>query len=66
MCLANELFYCALYLNYFTNNPVVLGIPLLRAVAAISAPFALLKTFISLVHGYVACLNIVALDSKDK
>lgn len=66
MCMANELFYCALYVNHFTQTPIILGIPVIKAIAGITAPFAILKTCISLVHGYVACINIVSQDTKER
>jgi CDP-diacylglycerol--inositol 3-phosphatidyltransferase len=37
-----------------------------KILAIVSAPVAIAKTGISLIHGYVACYNIGMLDTKDR
>jgi len=66
LCLTNELFYCSLYVYYFTPGPSIAGLSLIRLLVAFCAPFAMVKTAISLIHGYVACLNIISLDTNER
>lgn len=66
MCAANEAFYSSLYLLYFTEGPLVAGIGLFRVVMYITAPLATLKAIISLIHGYVASLNIALIDQEER
>ncbi|XP_070507672.1 CDP-diacylglycerol--inositol 3-phosphatidyltransferase [Chironomus tepperi] len=66
MCLFNELFYAALYLLYFTPGPLFLGVPFFKLLAIVSAPVAIVKTLISVIHGVVASVNITTIDTKDR
>lgn len=66
MCLFNELFYAALYLLYFTPGPIFLGVPFFKLLAIVSAPVAIVKTLISVIHGVVASVNITTIDTKDR
>lgn len=66
MCAGNEAFYAALYLLHFTEGPILAGISLFRAILMISAPVALVKTILSLIHGYVACINLGIIDVKER
>ncbi|XP_015592937.1 CDP-diacylglycerol--inositol 3-phosphatidyltransferase [Cephus cinctus] len=66
MCAGNEAFYAALYLLHFTEGPILVGISLIRAVAYISAPIAFVKTLISVLHGYVSCINLSIIDIKER
>ncbi|XP_049766578.1 CDP-diacylglycerol--inositol 3-phosphatidyltransferase [Schistocerca cancellata] len=66
MCAGNEAFYASLYLLYFTEGPVVAGLGLFRIVAYLTAPVAFVKALISLLQGYVACNNLVAIDLQDR
>ncbi|XP_069691417.1 CDP-diacylglycerol--inositol 3-phosphatidyltransferase isoform X3 [Periplaneta americana] len=66
MCAGNEAFYAALYLLYFTEGPVVAGVGIFRVVCYISAPVAIVKAMISLLHGYVACKNLGIIDVKER
>lgn len=66
MCAGNEAFYAALYLLYFTEGPTVIGMSLFRLVMYLSAPIAIIKTAISLLHGYVACINLSTIDLKER
>ncbi|XP_063979868.1 CDP-diacylglycerol--inositol 3-phosphatidyltransferase [Diachasmimorpha longicaudata] len=66
MCAGNEAFYAALYLLHFTEGPTLLGMSLFRAVMYISAPIAIIKTAISVIHGYVASLNLSIIDVKER
>lgn len=51
--------------NYFLR-PIVLGISLLEIVAALSAPVAIVKTLISLLHAYVAAQNLAIIDMNER
>lgn len=70
MCAGNELFYSMLYLLYFTTGPVVplgpLSFGLFTFICVISAPIAIVKTGISLIHLYTASVNIAAIDSMER
>ena len=66
MCAGNEAFYAALYLLYFTEGPIVAGISLFRFIMYVSAPIAFLKAGISLLHGYVSCINLSIIDLNDR
>lgn len=66
MCLFNELFYAALYLLHFTPGPIFLGMPLFKMLAVVSAPVAVTKTVISVIHGVVASINITTIDAKER
>ncbi|XP_055389672.1 CDP-diacylglycerol--inositol 3-phosphatidyltransferase [Condylostylus longicornis] len=66
MCATNEIFYCCLYLLYFTTGPTILGFSLFKIAAIFCCPFAVLKTFISCVHAYVASLDLAAVDIKER
>lgn len=66
MCCGNELFYSALYLLNFTNGPTVLGVSLLKVAAHLSAPVAIVKTLISLLHAYVASQNLAIIDCNER
>jgi CDP-diacylglycerol--inositol 3-phosphatidyltransferase len=41
-------------------------VPLFKLIAVISAPVAIVKTIISLIHGLVASINITTIDTKDR
>ncbi|XP_015432643.1 PREDICTED: CDP-diacylglycerol--inositol 3-phosphatidyltransferase [Dufourea novaeangliae] len=66
MCAGNEAFYAALYLIYFTEGPILAGISIFRLIMYISAPIAFIKASISLLHGYVACINLSIIDLKER
>ncbi|BES96098.1 CDP-diacylglycerol-inositol 3-phosphatidyltransferase [Nesidiocoris tenuis] len=66
MCAGNEAFYSALYILHFCEGPLVGGIGLFRLVAYLSFPIAVVKTMISLVHGYVASVNIGLVDVSER
>ncbi|XP_033216061.1 CDP-diacylglycerol--inositol 3-phosphatidyltransferase [Belonocnema kinseyi] len=66
MCSGNEAFYAALYVLHFTEGPILVGISLFKAICIISAPIALVKTILSLIHGYVACRNLAIIDVKER
>lgn len=44
----------------------VAGIGLYRLLAYLSTPVALVKTAISLLHGYVSCINLGIIDVKER
>lgn len=70
MCAGNELFYCMLYLIYFTTGPVVplgpLSFGIYSAICLLCAPIALVKTGISLVQMYAACINFASIDVAER
>jgi len=66
MCAGNEAFYATLYLLHFNEGPTVAGLGLFRAVCYVSAPVAIVKSLISLLHGYVACKNLGIVDVKER
>ncbi|XP_026481312.1 CDP-diacylglycerol--inositol 3-phosphatidyltransferase-like [Ctenocephalides felis] len=66
MCAGNEAFYAALYLLYFTEGPLIAGLSLFRIIAYLSAPIAITKSFISIVHGVVACVNLSKIDVAER
>lgn len=66
MCMGNEAFYATLYLLHFTEGPLVGGVHFFLVLSYITAPIAVLKSFISLVHGYIAFRNLVAIDTQER
>ncbi|WAR03860.1 CDIPT-like protein [Mya arenaria] len=67
MCSANELFFCMLYLCYFTEGPTVLfGVGLCRLILYVCAPLSFIKTGISLVQLGAAMSNIATIDTEDR
>ncbi|KAF6206354.1 hypothetical protein GE061_017587 [Apolygus lucorum] len=66
MCAGNEAFYASLYILHFAEGPLIRGIGLFRAVAYITFPIAIVKTLLSLVHGYVASINISLVDKTER
>ncbi|XP_015513387.1 CDP-diacylglycerol--inositol 3-phosphatidyltransferase [Neodiprion lecontei] len=66
MCAGNEAFYAALYLLHFTEGPILAGMNIFRAVLYVSAPIAIVKSLISVLHGYVACINLSIIDVKER
>ncbi|GIX77660.1 CDP-diacylglycerol--inositol 3-phosphatidyltransferase [Caerostris darwini] len=67
MCAGNELFYSMLYLVYFTPGPsIIFGIGLFHIILYISTPIAILKTMISILQLFVACINIGIIDVNER
>ncbi|XP_077255917.1 phosphatidylinositol synthase [Temnothorax americanus] len=66
MCAGNEAFYAGLYLLHFTEGPIFVGIGLYRLIVYLSAPVAFVKTAISVLHGYVSCINLSIIDVKER
>ncbi|XP_075219779.1 phosphatidylinositol synthase [Lycorma delicatula] len=66
MCACNEAFYASLYLLHFTKGPIISNVSLFEAICYGTAPFAILKSLISLIHGYVACCNMVIIDAGER
>lgn len=70
MCAANELFFCMLYLVYFTPGPILplgpLSVGLFTLVLYISAPLSLLKMAISGIQLVAAAENMAAIDRHDR
>ncbi|KAK9503939.1 hypothetical protein O3M35_010392 [Rhynocoris fuscipes] len=65
-CACNELFYASLYLLHFTEGPILFNMGLFKLIAYITAPVSILKTIISLIHGYVASINIAEVDKTER
>ncbi|XP_065918264.1 CDP-diacylglycerol--inositol 3-phosphatidyltransferase-like [Dysidea avara] len=68
MCAGNELFFCSLYLLYFTNGPVL---PFIDAGAwwlllFCSTPIFVLKQLVSIIQLVVASQNIAGMDVADR
>jgi len=62
MCAGNELFYASLYLAHFTSGPLYL----FYIIAVITFPVAVAKSGIALLQGYLAAVNIVGVDTKER
>ena len=58
----NELFYAMLYLSYFTSGPLYMFIIL----AVVCFSVAVLKSAIACLQGYLAAVNLVGIDSKER
>lgn len=66
MCAANEAFYSSLYLLHFTEGPALHGISLYRLVACLTAPLAIIKSLISVLHAIVASKNLSIIDVNER
>lgn len=66
MCAVNESFYASLYLLYFTEGPLILGFSLWRLVAWLTAPLAIIKSLISVLHAIVASKNLSIIDVNER
>ncbi|XP_017786390.1 PREDICTED: CDP-diacylglycerol--inositol 3-phosphatidyltransferase [Nicrophorus vespilloides] len=66
MCAGNEMFYAAMYMHHFNSELTIVGIPLFLAIAYISAPIAIVKSGISLLHLVVACKNLSIIDVNER
>ncbi|CAG9770106.1 unnamed protein product [Ceutorhynchus assimilis] len=66
MCAGNEAFFAALYLLYFTEGPIIIGLSLFRVILYLSAPIMIGKTFISLLHCVVASKNLAIIDINER
>nr|CAI5863457.1 unnamed protein product [Callosobruchus analis] len=66
MCAGNEAFYASLYLLYFTEGPIIAGLSLFRIILYLSAPVAILKSGISLLHLVVASKNLGIIDVNER
>merc|ERR1712079_424659 len=62
MCAGNELFYAMLYLSYFTTGPLYM----FYILAVICFPVAVLKTGIACLQGYLAAVNLVGIDTRER
>ncbi|RZC32138.1 CDP-diacylglycerol--inositol 3-phosphatidyltransferase, partial [Asbolus verrucosus] len=66
MCAGNEAFYAALYLLHFTEGPLIIGISIFRIILYLSAPVALVKSAISVLHLIVASKNLAIIDVNER
>ncbi|KAK9892511.1 hypothetical protein WA026_020499 [Henosepilachna vigintioctopunctata] len=66
MCAGNECFYVALYILHFTEGPMILGLSLIKIIIYMSAPIAILKSCISILHLIVACKNLSIIDCNER
>ena len=56
-----------LYLTHFTEGPrLLLGFGLWESLALLSLPIAVVKSAISAVHLYAACVNVAAIDVAER
>jgi len=62
MCAGNELFYAALYLLNFTSGPFYM----FNIMAMVCFPIAIAKSAIALLQGYLACVNLGAVDVMER
>merc|ERR1719291_869437 len=62
MCAGNELFYAMLYLSYFTTGPLYM----FYLLAVITFPVAVAKSGIAVLQGYLAAVNLVGVDTKER
>ena len=62
MCAGNEIFYASLYLLHFTSGPFYL----FHITAFLCFPVAIGKLAIALVQGYLACINLGAVDVEER
>ncbi|XP_040582682.1 CDP-diacylglycerol--inositol 3-phosphatidyltransferase [Lepeophtheirus salmonis] len=62
MCFMNEAFYGSLYVSYFTSGYFYF----FYIAAAVTFPFALLKSGLALLQGYYAALEVVQIDSQER
>ncbi|XP_065918836.1 CDP-diacylglycerol--inositol 3-phosphatidyltransferase-like [Dysidea avara] len=72
MCAGNELFFCSLYLLYFTNGPLIFNFLLFIDAGAwwlllfCSTPIFVLKQLVSIIQLVVASQNIAGMDVADR
>lgn len=66
MCAGNEVFYSMLYLLHFTSGPTIIFIGLWKLICVITTPIAIIKTLISIIHLWSACLNIADIDYQER
>lgn len=66
MCAVNECFYASLYLLHFTEGPLILGMSLYRLIAYLTAPLAIIKSLISVLHALVASKNLSIIDVHER
>ncbi|XP_067649945.1 CDP-diacylglycerol--inositol 3-phosphatidyltransferase-like [Haliotis asinina] len=70
MCAANELFFCLLYLTYWTPGPILplgpLSVGLWTLLLYLSAPLSFIKSGISIVHLVTACQNLAIIDVAER
>lgn len=62
MCAGNEVFYASLYLLHFTNGPFYI----FNITAVLCFPVAIAKLAIALVQGYLAAINLGAVDVDER
>ncbi|KAK7088631.1 CDP-diacylglycerol--inositol 3-phosphatidyltransferase-like [Littorina saxatilis] len=70
MCAANELFFCMLYLVYFTPGPMLplgpLSVGLFKVILYICAPISFLKNIISVFQLVAAAENMAMIDREER
>ena len=58
--------FASKYVFFFVISSIVFGMSLFKLLAIVMAPFALLKSLISCLHAYVASIDLVALDMRER
>jgi len=68
MCAANELFFCMIYMTYFTNGPIipVIGVGLWKLILVITAPISFAKMAISVLQLLAGCENYAIMDRAER
>ncbi|CAK1541540.1 unnamed protein product [Leptosia nina] len=66
MCAGNEAFYASLYISHFYSGFKILGVGIFPLIAVLSAPVAIVKTLISVLHGIVASMNLATIDNNER
>jgi len=65
-CKYHCIYYCSFFHFFCHVLLTVAGLGLFRVVCYVSAPVAIVKSLISLLHGYVACKNLGIVDVKER
>lgn len=66
MCAGNELFYCLLYIKYFTDGPSVGNLGLVTALLYPCGVIAVMKIIISFLQLYAAMANVASIDVAER
>nr|ACO10899.1 CDP-diacylglycerol--inositol 3-phosphatidyltransferase [Caligus rogercresseyi] len=62
MCFINEAFYGALYVSYFNSGRFYM----FYLIAILSFPFAILKSALALLQGFIAVRDVVQIDTEER
>uniref|UniRef100_A0A0K2U665 CDP-diacylglycerol--inositol 3-phosphatidyltransferase n=2 Tax=Lepeophtheirus salmonis TaxID=72036 RepID=A0A0K2U665_LEPSM len=62
MCFINEVFYSSLYMSHFTTGRFYI----FYILSVVAFPFAMFKSVLALLQGYVAAMKVVEIDIKER